>query len=88
MTAEPVCAGDAPIPVDLAEGQAVRWCACGRSAAQPFCDGSHQGCGIGPVAFVAARAKTYFFCTCKRSGRQPLCDGRHNFMAPPQRERG
>ena len=42
MTAEPVCAGDAPIPVELAEGQAVRWCACGRSAAQPFCDGRHN----------------------------------------------
>lgn len=82
MADEPICAGDAPMPVELAEGQAVRWCACGRSQAQPFCDESHQVCDIRPIAFVAPRAKTYFFCTCKLSGRKPLCDGSHNFGRP------
>ena len=24
------------------------WCACGRSADQPFCDGSHKGTSFGP----------------------------------------
>jgi CDGSH-type Zn-finger protein len=27
------------------------WCACGRSARQPFCDGSHKGTSFSPVAY-------------------------------------
>ncbi len=86
---EPEIGGDAPIAVDLEDGKTVWWCACGRSKTQPFCDGSHAGTGLEPVAFTPTRSKTYFLCTCKRTQRMPLCDGSHNALgaapagAPP-----
>ena len=42
MSEEPVCAQKGPYQVTLDAGKAYFWCACGRSARQPFCDGSHK----------------------------------------------
>jgi len=44
------------------------WCACGRSASQPFCDGSHKVTGITPVRYDATVSGRTWFCACKRSG--------------------
>ncbi|MGH8028310.1 MAG: CDGSH iron-sulfur domain-containing protein [Arenimonas sp.] len=67
-----------PIVVDVVAGQAYEWCRCGRSAAQPFCDDSHEGTGIEPIVFVAARNERVWLCVCKQSHRAPFCDGTHN----------
>jgi len=40
--AEPLPAQKAPYGVNVEAGKDYWWCACGRSAAQPFCDGSHN----------------------------------------------
>ncbi len=66
-----------PLPVELKAGEKVWWCACGRSQNQPFCDGSHQGSGMAPVALQVEQTQTYYFCLCKRTGNPPLCDGSH-----------
>ena len=58
-------------------GEEYRWCACGRSAGQPFCDGSHAGSGASPVRYVAPRDRQVTFCGCKRTGNPPFCDGSH-----------
>ena len=39
---DPVIFQKAPMPVDVEEGKTYFWCACGKSAKQPFCDGSHN----------------------------------------------
>lgn len=75
---EPVTARKTPIPVEVEEGKSYFWCSCGRSAAQPFCDGSHKGTDFLPVKWTASGTKRVFFCCCKRTGDQPLCDGAHN----------
>ena len=41
-TEKPVIADTQPKAVELEEGKAYYWCACGRSDQQPFCDGSHE----------------------------------------------
>lgn len=74
----PAVASRAPVALDLPPGDYL-WCACGRSARQPFCDGSHQGSRFEPVKFTVDRnAGLLWLCTCKRSADAPLCDGSHN----------
>jgi len=66
-----------PYSGDVEAGKSYYWCACGKSAKQPFCDGSHAGTAFVPVRFVATETKTVYFCGCKRSSKAPLCDGAH-----------
>jgi len=75
---DPVVAQNAPVPIDVEEGKIYFWCACGRSAAQPFCDGSHEATDIKPMKWTAPETKRVFFCCCKQTAGQPLCDGSHN----------
>ena len=53
---------------------------CGRSAKQPFCDGSHKGTSFTPVKFTAEDTKTAFLCGCKHSAKAPFCDGTHKAL--------
>lgn len=78
--AKPDIAQKAPYPVEVIAGKKYWWCACGKSAKQPFCDGSHQGTEFTPVTFEAAANKTVYFCGCKASAKSPLCDGSHNAL--------
>lgn len=70
----------APYPVDVEAGRKYFWCACGRSAKQPFCDGAHEGTGIIPLAYTAEADRTVYFCGCKHTAKSPLCDGAHNAL--------
>ena len=74
---DPVRASDTPYAVDVEEGKSYFWCSCGKSAKQPFCDGSHAGTAFVPLKFDATESKKVFFCGCKVTGNQPLCDGAH-----------
>ena len=75
---DPVIAQKTPLPVDVEEGKTYFWCACGKSAKQPFCDGSHSGTDFTPLPWKADTSKRVFFCGCKQTGNRPLCDGSHN----------
>ena len=78
MSDVPIIAQKAPYPIEVEAGKSYFWCACGKSAKQPFCDGSHKDTGITPVKFEAEADKKVYFCGCKASGKSPLCDGSHN----------
>jgi CDGSH-type Zn-finger protein len=75
---EPTIAQKGPYPVEVEAGKSYFWCACGKSAKQPFCDGSHKGTDFTPVKFDATEDKTVYFCGCKHSKNPPLCDGSHH----------
>ena len=75
---EPVRAADAPFGIEVEAGKAYFWCACGKSASQPFCDGSHSWSEFTPLKYEASESKKVYFCGCKATGKQPLCDGSHN----------
>lgn len=53
------------------------WCACGKSANQPFCDGSHKGCGFEPKELVVTEKRKVALCQCKHTSTPPFCDGCH-----------
>ncbi|MDH5479802.1 MAG: CDGSH iron-sulfur domain-containing protein [Nitrosomonas sp.] len=67
-----------PIEVKLEAGRQYYWCTCGRSNAQPFCDGSHKGSDFAPMALKVDEDKSAWLCTCKKTGNAPFCDGTHN----------
>lgn len=71
-------AGDAPIAVNLEKGKKYYWCACGKSATQPFCDGSHHGTDIVPKEFEVEETGEKYLCNCKQTKNPPFCDGSHN----------
>lgn len=78
--AEPMIAQKAPFRAEVEAGRSYWWCACGRSARQPFCDGSHKDTGIEPVKHVAEVSGSVWFCGCKQTAGPPLCDGRHKAL--------
>ena len=53
--AEPIAAQKEPYAVEVKAGRRYFWCACGRSAKQPFCDGSHAGTGLEPLQYKAEK---------------------------------
>src|SRR5215472_10359636 len=76
----PIPAQKEPYGVNVEAGKRYFWCACGRSATQPFCDGSHKGTGLTPVPFTAEATEEVWLCGCKATGGKPFCDGTHNSL--------
>lgn len=80
MTDVPNIAQKAPFKVELEAGKTYFWCSCGKSANQPFCDGSHKGSSFTPMKHTAEEAKTAWLCGCKHSANKPFCDGAHKAL--------
>lgn len=75
---KPTVAGTSPLVLEIEEGKNYAWCACGKSANQPWCDGSHKGTGHKPLIFKAESTKKSALCMCKQTSNPPYCDGSHN----------
>ncbi len=77
---EAVIAQKEPFVVELEAGKSYAWCSCGRSARQPFCDGSHKQTSMQPIMFTAEKDGKAYLCGCKAAGRKPFCDGTHKSL--------
>jgi CDGSH-type Zn-finger protein len=77
MNDKPVIFSTHSIKVEVKEGEKYFWCSCGRSATQPFCDGSHAGTTFSPIEYNAEKTGVVGFCGCKLSSKGPICDGAH-----------
>ena len=80
MSDEAVVAQKAPYAVEVEKDKTYYWCSCGRSASQPFCDGSHKGTDFVPMPYTAESDGTVYLCGCKKTGSAPMCDGSHNSL--------
>lgn len=74
---DPIIFDVKPIATKLKAGEEFHWCSCGRSANQPFCDGSHRGTSLSPQSFVAKDDAEAYLCQCKQTRNPPYCDGSH-----------
>ena len=83
--ASPKVAAKQPVQINLEQGEHY-WCACGHSKSQPFCDGSHRGTGIEPLAFTVDEPQEGYLCLCKQTKNPPFCDGSHNQLGDVQVE--
>ena len=77
---EPTIAQKSPYSTNVEAGKTYYWCACGKSAQQPFCDGSHKGSGFTPKPFTAEKDGPAYLCGCKLSKNAPFCDGSHRAL--------
>jgi len=76
---EATIAAKEPAVLELEPGT-YYWCSCGKSANQPFCDGSHQDTEFTPTVVEITEKKTVALCQCKRSANGPFCDGTHSTL--------
>ncbi|MDQ6993395.1 MAG: CDGSH iron-sulfur domain-containing protein [Mariprofundus sp.] len=74
---EAIIAAKTPAVLELEPGT-YYWCSCGKSANQPFCDGSHAGTDFVPKVLEITEKKTVALCNCKQSKNPPFCDGAHS----------
>ncbi len=73
---EAIIAAKEPAVLELEPGT-YYWCSCGRSANQPFCDGSHKGTDFTPQVLEITEKQKVALCQCKRSKNGAFCDGSH-----------
>ena len=76
LMSEPSIAQKSPFVMEVEPGS-YAWCACGRSAKQPYCDGSHSGTDFRPIIVEITEAQKVVWCGCKHSGNGARCDGSH-----------
>ena len=79
------------MPVEVEAGKIYYWCACGRSATQPFCDGAHQGHEDRPGPPIRRRRPARrSSAAARRRKNEPLCDGSHKdaFVSSGSASRG
>jgi CDGSH-type Zn-finger protein len=65
-----------PIVLEMGNGT-YHWCRCGKTKTIPYCDGSHVGTDITPLAFEIEEPGTYAICNCGLTNDPPFCDGAH-----------
>ena len=73
---DPTIAQKSPYVLEVQPG-IYKWCACGKSSKQPFCDGTHRGSEFSPIIEEIKETKKVAWCGCKHSLGKPFCDGTH-----------
>lgn len=77
LISAPKRAGEKPMLTEVEDGKTYAWCACGLSANQPWCDGSHKVTTITPIIFKVDGYTKASMCMCKQSAKKPFCDDSH-----------
>jgi len=69
----------APKMIELETGKSYKWCSCGETLEEPFCDSNHKNgtSGLKSLVFTVEKNKSYALCQCKQTNNPPYCDGSH-----------
>ena len=63
--------------VDVSANETKYICQCGKTSTPPYCDGTHQGSDVEPLAYIANIDEQLYICSCGKSAGKPFCDGSH-----------
>jgi CDGSH iron-sulfur domain-containing protein 3 len=74
---KPVATRNEPYEVEVEAGKQHKWCSCGRSETQPWCDHAHKGTGLHSVKFTPEKTETVRLCGCLQTKTPPFCDDTH-----------
>ena len=56
-----------PFPKTIKKNKVYFWCACGKSANQPFCDRSHKKTKKHLLNLIVKNLKKYFFVAVRKA---------------------
>ncbi|XP_071947309.1 uncharacterized protein [Antedon mediterranea] len=61
----------------LKPGEKKKWCTCGLSKKDPWCDGAHKRTGFHSLKWIVPENPdaSYDICGCKHTKNAPYCDG-------------
>ena len=79
----PYRGGYFPWNIYLEQGKNYRWCSCGASWNEPFCDHKcHlQATRNRPILFACNQSGYYKLCSCKQSANAPFCNSTCTILA-------
>ena len=81
MTSDGGAQPKTPYRANLKKDRSIRWCSCGLSGKQPYCDDSHRGTDMKPMMYKSEYDLTVALCGCKLTAKPPFCDGSHIRLA-------
>lgn len=71
-----------PCSMRVEKDKTYSWCACGKSAKLPLCDGTHKTqSDLKSVKWTASADQEVTFCNCRQTQNPPFCDGSHSLMS-------
>lgn len=79
----PMRGGFIPINIHLEEGKIYKWCSCGATWNEPWCDHKchFQMTRNRPIVFNVDKSGYYKLCNCKQSANAPFCNGTEKLLA-------
>jgi CDGSH-type Zn-finger protein len=69
-----------PAEISVEAGKIYKWCSCGLTAVEPFCDNKHrdiEGKPFRSIKVMFDKPQVVQFCQCKRTKTPPFCDDTH-----------
>lgn len=74
-----------PAILKVEAGRIYKWCSCGISEKQPFCDNKHrqiEGTPYRSIKVIFDKEEEIYFCQCKQTKTPPFCDDTHLTLNP------
>lgn len=76
-----------PAEISVEPGKVYKWCSCGLTAVEPYCDNTHreiEGKPFRSIKVMFNEPQVVQFCQCKRTKTPPFCDDSHLTPQPPK----
>ncbi|CAG9317567.1 unnamed protein product [Blepharisma stoltei] len=78
----PIRGGFIPTNIHLEAGKIYKWCSCGATWDEPWCDHKchYMLSRNRPIAFNVDKSGYYKICNCKQSANAPFCNGTERLL--------